>query len=218
MPRRNTQVWALTLALALSLGGCATVIAGKRQLWQFESQPTGARVLVDGRPVGITPVAVQLRRDRAHMIRFDRGGCQPRVIHLRRRVNGWFWFNLLWGLEGAIGMIVDAATGAMYELMPTAGSWSQGMMLHEGGDRMYLRVPLARQCRLPAPVVPPAPPTPPPGAPPPAAPPPPAANPTTSLHPGCATVAGARHVCRGFTPVAVTSRKTAGGRHVATRR
>lgn len=211
-------MWALTLAIALGLGGCATIVAGKRQVWQFETEPTGARVLVDGREVGRTPVAVSLRRDRQHRVRLYYNGYQHREIRLQRRINGWFWINLFWGVGyGAVMMIIDAAVGSMWELMPDAGSWSGGMMLHEGGDRMYLRLRLAKQCRQP--IAPPssAPPPASPDAPPPppAAPPPPPAAPPITGQRTCPGVARTRHVSRGFTPVTVSGRKAPGGHHAA---
>jgi len=231
MSHRLTLMWAPALALALGMGGCASIVAGKRQIWQIESQPTGARVVVDGREVGRAPVAVSLRRNRPHSVRLDHKGFQSQQIRLRRRINGWFWFNLFWGgpVWGGVMMIIDAAVGTMWELMPGAGSWSPGMMLHEGGDRMYLRARLVKKCRPagPPPGPPPGPspgpspaPTPPPTPPPPppAAPPPPTTAPPVSQQRCRPGVVKARHACHGFTPVAVTGRAARGGRHVANRR
>ncbi|MBL0725835.1 MAG: PEGA domain-containing protein [Alphaproteobacteria bacterium] len=47
--------------LCISLSGCATIFGRKHQNVNFESEPEGARVYVEGKFVGRTPVTVKLQ-------------------------------------------------------------------------------------------------------------------------------------------------------------
>jgi hypothetical protein len=136
--------WWVILSVALPLGGCATVMGGKHQRIQLETDPPGAAVTVDGRFIGHTPIAAPFLRSRTHRVQLDRAGCHPFVMELTRRVSGWFFMNFALGGAGMIvGAIVDSFTGAMYSLLPEERVAEGRMMLHAGNDRLFARVALS---------------------------------------------------------------------------
>ena len=98
------------------LTACATIINGTSQSISISSQPTGAQVFVDGVPMGVTPVAPDLKRKDKHLIRIEMEGYEPFELQLNRGVSGWIAGNIIFG--GLIGLAVDAMTGAMYKLSP----------------------------------------------------------------------------------------------------
>lgn len=106
----------LLLTFALFLGGCATLIHGSSERIRVESEPSGAQVEVDGRPVGETPTTVDLRRDQDHRVRLHRAGHEPQTVTLRRGRSFWAAANLL--NFAAPGLLVDLSTGAFYSLKP----------------------------------------------------------------------------------------------------
>src|SRR5690606_20081577 len=62
--------WAIVLAGGLALlTGCATIVHGPEQQVSIASTPANAQVLVNGMPVGTTPVTLDLARSRNHVIR-----------------------------------------------------------------------------------------------------------------------------------------------------
>jgi hypothetical protein len=106
----------LLLTSALFLGGCATLIHGSSQSIRVESEPEGAQVEVDGRPVGRTPTTVDLSRDQDHRVRLHHSGYEAHTVTLQQGRSLWASVNLLNLIVP--GMLVDLSTGAFYRLDP----------------------------------------------------------------------------------------------------
>ncbi|WP_202923405.1 PEGA domain-containing protein [Pontibacter pudoricolor] len=114
------------IALTLTSMGCATIINGSKQTVDFTSQPTGAKVTINGKEYGTTPTSVSLKRNatmpgvpisqKHYDVKIEMEGYFPYEIKVKREFNGWFLGNLLIG--GIVGIIIDAATGSMYKLTP----------------------------------------------------------------------------------------------------
>jgi hypothetical protein len=117
---------ALPLVLGLFAGllapsaGCASIFSGSQQNIFIASSPPMATILVNGAPMGNTPATVRLARSGHYTVTINLPGYQPYQMTLQREVNGWFFANLILG--GLVGMIIDAATGAMWTLSPTTVS------------------------------------------------------------------------------------------------
>ena len=118
----------LSTVLGLS-GGCALMANSTTQLVDVTSSPSGARVLVDGRAAGATPLRVELPRRRAGVVlRFDKDGFQSEQRPLRGSLSRSLWGNAYflarppmndytWGRWTAVNAIVwglDFATGAAF--------------------------------------------------------------------------------------------------------
>ena len=106
----------IVLAISLSLSGCATILHGSRQDVGFSSNPTGANVTINGENFGKTPTVVKLKRKDMHAVKIMLDGYMPYEVVLTRKVDGWIAGNIIFG--GIIGLIIDAADGAMYKLSP----------------------------------------------------------------------------------------------------
>lgn len=61
-------------AIAASPCGCATLIYGRYESAPVRSDPPGATVIVDGKPVGDTPLSVKLSRKKSHDVRIEKAG------------------------------------------------------------------------------------------------------------------------------------------------
>ena len=122
---RSTATPFVLIALLLA-NGCASMQHGRSQVVLVESEPPGARILVGGEPVGVTPNFVELKR-RHGVIALDRDGFRPEVIEVPRSVaagEGVLADVLLgglllgvagpWVLAGTLGL--DLATGAAWKL------------------------------------------------------------------------------------------------------
>jgi hypothetical protein len=123
----KTLVILATFVVACCMfSGCASIIHGGNQIVDITSQPTGAMVTIDGKEYGRTPQAISLRRKgrlkgelapkKEYAVKIAVEGYLPYEMKLKRELDAWFFGNLLFG--GVIGMIIDAADGAMYKLTP----------------------------------------------------------------------------------------------------
>ena len=96
------------------LGGCATIFKGAHNNVDFNSDPTGAQVYVNGSPMGTTPINLKLESKRTYTIEFKKDGYDPKTYTITNHVGvGWIVLDVLFGL---VPVIVDAATGSWYEL------------------------------------------------------------------------------------------------------
>jgi hypothetical protein len=111
----------VAVALLVSTG-CASVAHQTTQQIPVASEPAGAAVTVacgdvhnDARLV--TPTVVTVHRKPAHcLIDIAKEGHAPHQVRLDRQLSGWYLGNILIG--GIIGLVVDAANGAMWNRSP----------------------------------------------------------------------------------------------------
>lgn len=102
----RTQWLVMTAALALS--GCAALFGSKDKDFDFNSNPVGATVTVDGQPAGTTPVRVHLSNLKEHVIVYHRDGYHDATCTLPRGTGaGWVVLDVLGGL---VPIVIDAAT------------------------------------------------------------------------------------------------------------
>jgi len=149
----KTKILILALAVAFLFSGCASIIHGPIQTVDFTSQPTGAKVTIDGKEYGMTPQSVDLRRmgrlkgesqeKNAYNVKIELEGYYPYELEIKREMDGWFMGNVLFG--GLIGIIIDAANGSMYKLTPDQVSAAMGQTttyIEKNKENMYLAVSL----------------------------------------------------------------------------
>ena len=106
----------LGASVAFLATGCASIIHGTRQSVMVTSTPP-ATVKLDGVVQGESPLKLQLRRgDRTQEVKLEKEGCQPSSVSVVRKFSAWYIGNIVFG--GAIGIIVDAADGAMWRRAP----------------------------------------------------------------------------------------------------
>ncbi|MFN3412535.1 MAG: PEGA domain-containing protein [Thermoanaerobaculum sp.] len=116
---RQTRFGLLLVGVG-ALVACASIIHGTRQSVGITSIPSAATVYDNGQLLGKTPMVAELSRKTDHRIRMELEGYEPYEMVLTRHVSGWLFGNLLFG--GLIGIIIDAADGAIYNLKPEAVS------------------------------------------------------------------------------------------------
>lgn len=116
---RKTR-FGLLLVGVVVLIACASIIHGTRQSVGITSIPSAATVYDNGQLLGKTPMVAELSRKTDHRIRIELEGYQPYEMVLTRHISGWLFGNLLFG--GIIGIIIDAADGAIYNVKPEAVS------------------------------------------------------------------------------------------------
>ncbi len=111
----------LVIAVALSLGGCATVTRGTTNKITFESEPEGAYVETNiGQTCPETPCVLEFSRKAEFTATFSKQGYHDKSIAVQTRIAGagvaGIAGNVLIG--GIVGVGVDAASGATLEHYP----------------------------------------------------------------------------------------------------
>lgn len=104
------------MLILLLVSGCCTIMLSPEQDVGITSNPSGAKITIDGKEVGNTPMTTSLARKNAHSIKIQLDGYMPYEIHLTKNTSSWVFGNIIFG--GLIGLVVDMATGALYELTP----------------------------------------------------------------------------------------------------
>lgn len=112
MKKRNS---AALLSL-LAMTSCGTIVNGTCQKVPLDSNPQGAKVFVDQRFRGCTPMTAKLSRSNNHSVRLEMDGYEPYEIHFERHMSGWVLGNIVFG--GVVGLAVDAVSGGLYKLTP----------------------------------------------------------------------------------------------------
>ncbi len=111
------------VALAVTLGGCASVTRGTTENISIASTPAGAEATISGLEVPtacVTPCAIVAKRSADISISFAKPGFESETVTLTKEVPATgaagFAGNVLAG--GLVGMGVDAATGAAQDHKP----------------------------------------------------------------------------------------------------
>jgi len=87
---------------------CATIIRGTSQKIPVTSNPTGAKIIVDGKGVGYTPLNLKLKRKKGHVIRIEKQGYNPLEIRIARKTSALSVGTSILGnyfLGGCIGLV-----------------------------------------------------------------------------------------------------------------
>jgi len=87
--KRNTiKLLASIVATVFLLQNCMTIIKGTSQKVPVTSNPMGARITVDAKEVGTTPIRIKLKRNKSHSIRAEMPGYNPLEIKILHKVSG----------------------------------------------------------------------------------------------------------------------------------
>jgi len=108
---RNLGIIVIFLAVMFSQG-CCTIFTGDSLYIEINSNPQGAKVKV-GPYMGVTPYSVQMPNGKDYVITAEYNG-KTETLPLNRSIETLYWVNILFWP----GLIVDFATGNMYEYNP----------------------------------------------------------------------------------------------------
>ena len=95
----------LALPALLCLTGCATILASKSKMVPLASTPSGAEVLLDGNPVGVTPMQLKVDHGKSHTVTFRKAGHRDMTCQLSAKTGaGWVVLDVLTGLVPMLGI------------------------------------------------------------------------------------------------------------------
>ncbi len=95
------------------LTSCATMIHGKTQVVQIQSEPAGATAFHKGKRIGTTPVQVVLERKQDHQISLVKNGYRDETVTLKRKLAPT---AILYALPlGIVWFGIDSTNGAQWQ-------------------------------------------------------------------------------------------------------
>ena len=101
----------LTLVSTIIINGCATIFTGSSDNINFTSNPSGAKIVLDGLDIGKTPATLEIKRsgfkDKEITLKLD--GYEDRTFLLQKEFNAIAILNF----AGILGWFVDFATGSV---------------------------------------------------------------------------------------------------------
>lgn len=104
--------------ILLSLTSCATVITTTKQCITVNTEPKGAKVYIDGKEIGVSPLFVQLYRNKNYIVKIELDNYKTQELILNKETNRWTYLNFIVGPYGFPGFGIDYLTGACYKLIP----------------------------------------------------------------------------------------------------
>lgn len=127
--------------LLLFITGCATIFNGTSEEVSIQSNPEKAKIVVKNH-LGVeifngkTPAVVKLPSKREYIISISLEGYNEATVPVTQSFNGLFLGNIFCG--GIIGMIIDYANGAMWDLEPEAINISLvSAVAKDSGEQTY---------------------------------------------------------------------------------
>jgi hypothetical protein len=139
--RKKQSPTILALLLMVPLAGCGTLMGGSTQTIQVNSAPSSA-TLTTSPEAGTfsTPASLMLERKFSYTITATRDGYSSATARLTKTMRGGVLIADI--LLFPIGVIVDAITGAWYELEPSVVTMvlEQSNPLDEGPDVIEVTV------------------------------------------------------------------------------
>ncbi|MCP4146288.1 MAG: PEGA domain-containing protein [bacterium] len=111
---RQTISILILVSMIFTLTGCATLMKGQYSDLSVSSDPDGAKVFVNGKYAGMTPIKLELKAGEMCTIEFKKDGYKTETREIKNKIGaGWLILDVVCGI---VPVVVDAITGSWYEL------------------------------------------------------------------------------------------------------
>lgn len=111
--------------LLVAASGCGTIFSSPSQMVHIQSEPEGVELYLDGRPMGETPVEVEVDRDTfgSRMVLLRKEGYETKQFHLKKTINSVSILNFTlltpWTTDAFTGNMIEYSPNSYYiELKP----------------------------------------------------------------------------------------------------
>ena len=100
--------------------GCATITRGTTQNVAVDTNPQQATVTTNSGPGCTSPCTLDLKRNMGHIITATKTGYKPKTAAIRNEISGGGAAGMIGNavFGGIVGVAVDAASGAAFDLYP----------------------------------------------------------------------------------------------------
>jgi hypothetical protein len=139
--KRQVCVLVAVCSVLVTLTGCGAIFNGTRQTIQANSAPSAATIEVSPTDEEYTtPASMSLERKSNYVLTFSKEGYTSAKFNIQRKLSGGILvLDVLF--TGLLGVIVDAATGAWYNLSPEVATVSlERLGAIDGPQQIHLRI------------------------------------------------------------------------------
>jgi len=118
----------IAVVFLISVSGCASVIKGRQQYVDFDTNPSGATIIAkypNAEPIKFkTPANMLLPTGKEpYSVEITKEGYEPVTISMPSRTSCWFWLNIilipLFG-AGLVTMGMDAGDGSAFTFVKSS--------------------------------------------------------------------------------------------------
>ncbi len=114
---RGWQTMAALAIVGMMTSGCATIVhLGSDEELSVSSEPSGAKVVIDGTERGMTPLATKVERKKDHAVVLTKEGFEESQSRVESHISSWIAGNVIFG--GLVGILVDVMSGGGYTIEP----------------------------------------------------------------------------------------------------
>lgn len=106
--------YSVVAGLALLVSGCGALFNSGPAQVMFTSSPNEAEVWINGNRMGVTPVALDLKKNNDYDVTFKKDGYRDSSYTINKQVSAGY--VILDVLGGILPVVIDAATGSWYTL------------------------------------------------------------------------------------------------------
>lgn len=107
---------AALATIATLLSSCATIVKGSTQVVTIDSNVKDAKILLDGKEIGVTPFSGKIAKSKSKLT-VSAPGYVTKEVALSKAIEPAFFGNIITG--GTLGSITDFASGAAYSYAPS---------------------------------------------------------------------------------------------------
>jgi hypothetical protein len=137
--KKSQIILAISIMCAFLCQNCATVIFGTNKKIPVTSNPLGAKVIVDGKEMGFTPLNLRLKKRNSHIIRIEENGYKALYIIINRKISGTLVFSILGNYwVGYFGMIATVFLLVRHPSLEHNGKLIVGLLLAEWSGAVLL--------------------------------------------------------------------------------
>ncbi len=136
MQKRKGTI-GLLVASMMMFSGCGTIMNGTGTMVNISSVPR-ADVTIDGKKYGKTPISVKLGNKEDHHVQMVADGYQPYDTTIKSNLSGWAFGNLILGIPGLLGVLVDMGTGGTRYLTPEKMNPGLAKISEKGFDQKLM--------------------------------------------------------------------------------
>ena len=115
--RKMKALITILIVLAVTGGGCCSMMTGTKQEISVTSDPSGAQVRTAQGHRTITPGILTLSKKGHYVVTVEYAGYHSQSKGLIRKWNNWLWADILWDW-GIITWPLEFWSGAAYEFRP----------------------------------------------------------------------------------------------------
>jgi len=110
------SVLSLFIIASFIFSSCATIFKGSTDEVNISSDPSGAKIYINGQYMGETPMPIELKSNKSYTIEFRKNGYENKTVLVNNEIGaGWIVLDVIFGI---VPVIIDAATGNWHYLTP----------------------------------------------------------------------------------------------------